>query len=144
MASTATPATIPPIIMPLRLVVTGGSAVEFDPDAPITGRDMVLPAAAGVAVLAAVVVVAVGAAGRDIVDEAAAAVLAAAARIPVLEAADAGVTPERIPVDVSLPEATGFGADAAEGATGDAALAGAPTAPAGSVVPHCTQNFAPG
>ncbi len=132
----------------------------------IAGRDMVDPADAGLGETPA--------AGRDMVDEAdggeAAAVPAAgripvaeadaaegvaapaAGRIPVVEAAGTAPVAERIPVEESDAGDIGFGAGLAPapGAlAGDTALGaaeGAVPAPPGatSVVPHCTQNFAPG
>jgi hypothetical protein len=136
-------------MMPLRLAdaPAGGVVEGGTPPGVSTGRDWVVPADAGV--------VETGTAGRDIVDDADdAAAEAAAARIPVVEAGDETVpTPVRIPVEPSEAGEIGFAAEVVEdalggtgvGAAGGAAGAAAVPAPAaGSVVPQCTQNFAPG
>jgi CubicO group peptidase (beta-lactamase class C family) len=139
---------IAPIMIPARLLGggTGGSAPGAGAGVVMTGRDMVVLAEAGL--------LAGGTAGRDIVDEvddaAAAAPIAAAARIPVLDAGDrVAPAPARIPVDDSDPVDTDFVAEAGEGAAagvlGGGAVVATVLAPApGKVVPHCTQNFAPG
>jgi hypothetical protein len=111
----------------------------------IAGRDIVVPAEAGLAETVA--------AGRDMVDEAdgeRGAAAPAAERDPVAEA-DAGVaapTAGRDPVAEADAGDIGFGAalpaTLAEAAAPGAEVA-APAPAAGiSVVPHCTQNFAPG
>jgi len=124
--------------MPTRFpeVAGGGVAVGGAPSGGIAGRDIVVPADAGL--------VETGVAGRDIVDEAD----GAAARIPVVEAGDGGApTPERIPVDESVPGSVDLTAEPGPGAlagvAGAAVAAPAPAPAVGSVVPHCTQNFAP-
>ena len=134
---------------------TGGMAPGAGaPAVVIAGRDIVVPADAGLGETPA--------AGRDIVDEADGAAGATAGRDPVAEADAAAPTAGRGPVaeaDAAAPTAgrdpvaeadsgeAGFGAAmpvALAGGTG--AAEGAVPAPAGatSVVPHCTQNFAPG
>jgi hypothetical protein len=111
----------------------------------IAGRDIVVPADAGLGETLA--------AGRDMVDEAdgeGGAAAPIAGRDPVAEA-DAGVA---APTAGRDPVAEADAGDIAFGAALPAALAGvaapgaegvAPAPAAGiSVVPHCTQNFAPG
>jgi hypothetical protein len=119
----------------------------------IAGRDIVVAADAGLGETPA--------AGRDMVDEAEGAAGATAGRDPVAEAdaaaptagrdpvaeADAAPTAGRDPVAEADAGEAGFGAVmpvALAGGTG-AAEGAAPAPPvATSVVPHCTQNFAPG
>ena len=116
-------------------MAAGGAAA-----AVIAGRDIVAPADAGLGETLA--------AGRDMVDEAdggGGAAAPTAGRDPVAEA-EAGAA-GRDPVAEADAGEAGFGAVipvALAGGTG--AAEGAVPAPAGatSVVPHCTQNFAPG
>ena len=123
---------------------TGGMAPGAGaPTVVIAGRDIVVPADAGLGETPA--------AGRDIVDEADGAAGAAApttGRGPVAEA-DAAPTAGRDPVAEADAGEAGFGAlipVALAGGTAPGAAEGAVPAPAAatSVVPHCTQNFAPG
>jgi len=119
----------------------------------IAGRDIVAPANAGLGETLA--------AGRDMVDEADAgggAAAPTAGRDPVAEAAPAptaGRDPVaeaeagaagRDPVAEADAGDIGFGAGLPAALAGVKALGGAALAPAAgiSVVPHCTQNFAPG
>jgi hypothetical protein len=144
---------------------TGGMAPGAGAPAVVSaGRDIVAPADAGVGETPA--------AGRDMVDEADGAAGATAGRDPVAEADAAAPTAGRDPVaeaDAAAPTAgrdpvaeadaapTAGRDPVAEADAGEAgfgavipvALAGGTggvPAPAGatSVVPHCTQNFAPG
>ena len=109
---------------------TGGMAPGAGaPGVVIAGRDIVVPADAGLGETPA--------AGRDIVDKADGAAGAAApttGRGPVAEA-DAGEAGFGAVIPVALAGGTAPGA--AEGAVPAPATAT-------SVVPHCTQNFAPG
>src|ERR1700682_4816840 len=137
---------------------TGGLAPSARaPGVVMAGRDIVVPADAGLGDTPA--------AGRDIVDEAdGAAGAPTTGRGPVAEADAAAPTAGRDPVadaDAATPAAgrdpvaeadageAGFGAVipvALAGGTAPGAAEGAVPAPvaATSVVPHCTQNFAPG
>lgn len=126
---------------------TGGMAPGAGAPAVVSaGWDIVVPADAGLGETPA--------AGRDIVDEADGAAGAAGAtapttgRGPVAEA-DAAPTAGRDPVAEADAGEAGFGAVipvALAGGTAPGAAEGAVPAPAvaTSVVPHCTQNFAPG
>jgi hypothetical protein len=104
----------------------------------IAGREIVAPANGGLGETLA--------AGRDAVDEAAdeeSAAAPTAGRDPVAEA-DAGAL---APALGRTPVAEADGGEIGFGAAPLAAVAapGAPAAAAGiRVVPHCTQNFAPG
>jgi hypothetical protein len=129
----------------------GGIAVEAGAAGGIAGRDIVVPADAGLGEAPA--------AGRDMVDEAdgeARVVAPTTGFAPVAESPKAGRDP--------VAEAPAAGRDpVAEADAGDVGLGAAlPPRPAGgtvagvaegaapapaagiSVVPHCTQNFAPG
>ena len=125
----------------------GGAAVV------IAGRDIVVPADAGLGETPAT--------GRDMVEEADGAAGATAGRDPVAAAdaaaptvgrdpvaeADAAPTAGRDPVAEADAGEAGFGAVIPVALAGGAgAPEGAAPAPAAaiSVVPHCTQNFAPG
>jgi hypothetical protein len=126
--------------MPTRFpdVAAGGVAAGVAANGGTTGRDIVVPAEAGM--------LETGVTGRDIVAEADGAAAPAAGRIPVVEAGDGGApAPERIPVDESAAGGVDFAAELGPGALAGAAAAAvaAPAPAAGSVVPHCTQNFAP-
>jgi hypothetical protein len=123
-------------------------------ETPATGRDIVdeVDGAAGAAAPTtgrgpvAEADAAAPTAGRDPVAEADAA--PAAGRDPVAEA-DAAPTAGRDPVAEADAGEAGFGAVipvALAGGTAPGAAEGAVPAPAAatSVVPHCTQNFAPG
>jgi len=119
----------------------------------IAGRDIVVPVDAGLGETPA--------AGRDMVDEAEGTAGATAGRDPVAEAdaaapkagrdpvaeADAAPTAGRDPVAEADAGEAGFGAVipvALPGGTGAAEGEAPAPAVATSVVPHCTQNFAPG
>jgi hypothetical protein len=129
----------------------GGTAVGADAAAGIAGRDIVAPADAALGETPA--------AGRDMVDEAdgeARVVAPMTGFDPVAEAPKAGRDPVaeapaagRDPVAEADAGDVGLGAALPARPAGDAVAGvaeGAATAPAAgiSVVPHCTQNFAPG
>ena len=120
---------------------TGGMAPGAGPPpVVIAGRDIVVPADAGFGETPAT--------GRDIVDEEDGAAGATTGRGAVAEA-DAAPTAGRDPVAEADAGEAGFGAVIpvvlAAGAAPGAAEGAVPApAAATSVVPHCTQNFAPG
>ena len=132
-------------IIPMRLpgpaAGSSGAGAGVAVALAMTGRDRVDPADA-----------AEPPAGRAIVDEADGAAAVTAGRAMVAEAVGArrpaASTVARIPVAIAAAEDTGFAATLLPAAAPAGALAAgtdwAPTPAAGSVVPHCTQNFAPG
>jgi hypothetical protein len=144
--STATTPAMMPTVLPDG--DAGGTAVGAGAAAGgIAGRDIVAPADAGLGDTPA--------AGRDMVDEAdgeARVVAPTTGFDPVAEAPKAGRDPVaeapaagRDPVAEADAGEVGLGAALPRLAGGTAAEGAVPAPAAGiSVVPHCTQNFAPG
>jgi hypothetical protein len=143
--STATTPAMMPTVLPDG--DAGGTAVGAGAAGGIAGRDIVAPADAGLGETPA--------AGRDMVDEAdgeARVVAPTTGFDPVAEAPKAGRDPVaeapaagRDPVAEAAAGDVGLGAALPRLAGGTAAEGAVPAPAAGiSVVPHCTQNFAPG